>query len=324
MPGRARVPWGTMTKRHEDDDDDDLIVEDRDDEDGPEDAEDDDADSAEADEVDEDSEDQDDDEDPDKEPPKQTRLTPAQIAKKARETNKRVHQLLQDRWQLATRLEQTEAENARLRGETVHSGVAGAEAELNGIEKDLSQAVEDGDTKSVVELQRRHSQAVYRLEQRRAEQEKYPKSDDKDAGQQQQGQGQRQQFQPHPRVLEWGDRVGVQNWTEQERYLAHVVDQQLIADGYSPDDDDFWVEADERLTMLVPTRMAKAKKFVPGQQRSQPPGRRSRPPMTPTRGGKPQAHSKSLTKEEQKVMREAGYDPANEAHKKLFLKYGRE
>lgn len=314
MPGpMGALAWGTMTDR---DDDDDLVIDEVEDDADSDLEHGDEADS----EPDTDPDEGADEDDGDKPPSKPQRkpLTADERKKKARETQKRIHGLLQDRWQLSTKVQELEAELARSRGESVHSSVAGAEAELQAIERDLSQAVEDGDTKAVVEHQRKHAAAVYRLEQRRAEQERYPKPDDRQPLQRQQ-----QVQQPHPRVLEWGERVGARNWTQGELAIADTIDRALIAEGYSPDDDDFWIEADERIARVLPHRLPESARFRPGRQARTTEQRRSRPPMTPTRGGTPQA-GKGLTKEERSMMREAGFDPDNERDRSLFKKYGRE
>lgn len=296
------------------DDDEDLLVDD-----DPDTEEQDDEQEAEADEKEPDEADEDEDDADDEQKPKQ-KLTPAQIAKKKRETQKRVHGLLQDRYQLSTRVQELERQLAEARGQSVETGVAGLEAEITSLRQERRRAIDDGDVDKQDEIDDKLVEARIRLRESRAEQQRYPKPDPSQPQQTVQQPG----VQPHPRVLEWGERVKATTWSPQELAVADAVDRSLIAEGYSPDDDDFWIEADHRLEIALPQRYSQVEKFRPGAVRKgrQTTTRQSRPPMTPTRGSQSQP-GKGLTKEEKALMREAGYDPENAKHRQTFLKYGR-
>ena len=301
------------------DDDDDLLVDDEPDtEQDEQETEADEPDPDEPDEGEDGDENEDEADDEDRKP--KDKLTPAQIAKKKRETQKRVHGLLQDRYQLSTRVQDLERQLAEARGQSVETGVAGLEAEITSLRQERRRAIEDGDTDKQDDIDDKLADARIRLRDRREEQQKYPKPDPSQPQYQQAGQ----QPQPHPRVLEWGERVKANTWSPQELAVADAVDRSLISEGFSPDDDDFWMEADRRLEVALPNRYAQVEKFRPGaSRRSKPaPTRQSRPPMTPTRGSQSQP-GKGLTKEEKALMREAGYNPENPQHRQTFLKYGR-
>jgi hypothetical protein len=116
--------------------------------------------------------------------------------------------------------------------------------------------------------------------------------------------------QPYPKVVQWTQRnpwFGKPEFAAQSQ-MAQIIDAQIAGEGYNPQTDDYYIELDRRL---------RAAARLPD-----PP----KPPPSPVAGVGGDAPVRSgngkvvLTRDDFKIMRDCGMDPADKRHQIAFAR----
>lgn len=135
------------------------------------------------------------------------------------------------------------------------------DASLQALRRDFDQAFDSGDREKIFEVQQKMASLVAEKQQIERDRRSIPTKPT-----QQSGSDTPQQTStrapapvkkgPSPAAMEWYDRN--KTWFNKDAVMtagARIIDKQMVADGYAPDDPDYFEELDKRLKNEFPTKL---------------------------------------------------------------------
>lgn len=136
------------------------------------------------------------------------------------------------------------------------------DAQMQALRRDFDTAFDTGDREKIFEVQQRMAELAADKRQIERDRRSIPTKPTQGPG-----SGPRQQTaptpprqparkQPSPGAMEWYDRN--KTWFNKDPVMtagARVIDQQMVADGYAPDDPDYFEELDKRLRTEFPSKL---------------------------------------------------------------------
>jgi hypothetical protein len=160
---------------------------------------------------------------------------------------------------------QTEAQSLKQRMESLNQGYVNEysgrlETQMQSAENELASAIEMGDTKGVVEAQRKITALAIendRARQAKMQQERYTQQ----AAAQQQAQVQQpmpvqQPRRPDPKAEDWASRNDWFGSDEAMTYAAFGIHKKLVEDeGFDPQSNDYYTELDRRMADEFPHKL---------------------------------------------------------------------
>jgi hypothetical protein len=135
------------------------------------------------------------------------------------------------------------------------------DSSLQALRRDFDAAFDSGDREKIFEVQQKMASIVAEKQQverdRRAIPTKPAQQSGSDTPQQTaQTRPNQPRKAPSPGAMEWYERN--KTWFNKDPVMtagARVIDQQMVADGYAPDDPDYFDELDKRLKSEFPTKL---------------------------------------------------------------------
>jgi len=160
---------------------------------------------------------------------------------------------------------QTEAQSLKQRMDSLNQGYVNEysgrlETQMQSAESELASAIEMGDTKGVVEAQRKITALAIendRARQAKMQQERYTQQ----AAAQQQAQVQQpmpaqQPRRPDPKAEDWASRNDWFGSDEAMTYAAFGIHKKLVEDeGFDPQSNDYYTELDRRMADEFPHKL---------------------------------------------------------------------
>jgi hypothetical protein len=144
---------------------------------------------------------------------------------------------------------------------------------MQALRRDFDSAYDNGDRDRIFDLQQQIASIAAARAQAEKDRRSIPAQPQRQAPAQQQPQQQQQpgQRQPSPAAMEWYQRN--KEWFNKDPVLtagARVLDQQMVADGYTPSDPDYFEELDSRLKKEFPHKFGGAPAAATRQAASNP------------------------------------------------------
>jgi len=136
------------------------------------------------------------------------------------------------------------------------------DASIQGLRREFDQAFDSGDREKIFEVQQKMATLVAEKQQIERDRRSIPTKPTQQSGsdiQPQIGRTQPNQparKQPSPAASEWYERN--KTWFNKDPVMtagARIIDQQMVADGYRPNDPDYFEELDKRLKSEFPTKL---------------------------------------------------------------------
>ncbi len=138
------------------------------------------------------------------------------------------------------------------------------ESSMKALRRDFDKAFDDGDREKIFEVQQRMAELAAERQQVERDRRAIPTKPAQPSGSgtpQQtaptpQAPQQPARKTPSPAAMEWYERN--KTWFNKDVVMtagARVIDQQMVADGYAPDDPDYFDELDKRLKAEFPTKL---------------------------------------------------------------------
>lgn len=136
------------------------------------------------------------------------------------------------------------------------------DASMQALRRDFDQAFDAGDREKIFEVQQKMATLAAEKQQIERDRRSIPTKPTQQSGSdtpQQTRQTQPSQparKAPSPAATEWYERN--KTWFNKDPVMtagARVIDQQMVADGYQPDDPDYFDELDKRLKSEFPTKL---------------------------------------------------------------------
>lgn len=165
---------------------------------------------------------------------------------------------------------QSEAQQIRQRMEALDTNYVSeytnrVQSQTESAEKELTRAMEMGDTAAVVEAQRRITALAIesdRARQAQMQQERYRQQMEAQQAQQvQQPMPQQQPRRPDPKAETWAARNTWFGQDEAMTYAAFGIHKKLVEDeGFDPQSDDYYTELDQRIAAEFPHKLGAATK----------------------------------------------------------------
>jgi hypothetical protein len=138
----------------------------------------------------------------------------------------------------------------------------GLDASMQALRRDFDQAFDSGDRERIFEVQQKMATLAAEKQQIERDRRSIPTKPTQQSGsdtRQQTGRTQPNQparKQPSPAASEWYQRN--KTWFNKDPVMtagARVIDQQMVADGYQPNDPDYFEELDKRLKSEFPAKL---------------------------------------------------------------------
>jgi hypothetical protein len=138
----------------------------------------------------------------------------------------------------------------------------GLDASMQALRRDFDQAFDSGDRERIFEVQQKMATLAAEKQQIERDRRSIPTKPTQQSGsdtRQQTGRTQPSQparKQPSPAASEWYERN--KTWFNKDPVMtagARIIDQQMVADGYRPNDPDYFEELDKRLKTEFPTKL---------------------------------------------------------------------
>jgi hypothetical protein len=135
------------------------------------------------------------------------------------------------------------------------------EASIQGLRREFDQAFDAGDREKIFEVQQKMATLVAEKQQIERDRRSIPTKPTQQSGSVTPQQTARTQPNPprkapSPAATEWYERN--KTWFNKDPVMtagARVIDQQMVADGYQPDDPDYFDELDKRLKSEFPSKL---------------------------------------------------------------------
>jgi hypothetical protein len=136
------------------------------------------------------------------------------------------------------------------------------DAQMQALRRDFDQAFDTGDREKIFEVQQRMAELAADKRQIERDRRSIPTKPTQGPGSEPRQQTaptpprQPARKQPSPGAMEWYDRN--KTWFNKDPVMtagARVIDQQMVADGYAPDDPDYFEELDKRLRTEFPSKL---------------------------------------------------------------------
>ena len=134
---------------------------------------------------------------------------------------------------------------------------------MQALRRDFDQAFDSGDREKIFDVQQRMSQITSERSQVERDRRSIPTKPVQQSGpaaqpQTRQTQPQQPRRQPSPGAVDWYDRN--KSWFNKDAVMttsARVIDQQMVRDGYTPEDPDYFEELDKRLQREFPHKLGR-------------------------------------------------------------------
>jgi hypothetical protein len=146
------------------------------------------------------------------------------------------------------------------------------DASLQALRRDFDQAFDSGDREKIFEVQQKMATLAAEKQQIERDRRSIPTKPTQQSGSdtpQQTSTNPPAKRAPSPAAMEWYDRN--KTWFNKDPVMtagAQVIDRQMVADGYAPDDPDYFDELDKRLKAEFPTKLGG--RTAPARQASNP------------------------------------------------------
>jgi len=136
------------------------------------------------------------------------------------------------------------------------------DASIQGLRREFDQAFDSGDREKIFEVQQKMAALVAEKQQIERDRRSIPTKPTQQSGSDTPQQIQRTQPSPparkgpSPAAVEWYERN--KTWFNKDPVMtagARVIDQQMVADGYQPNDPDYFEELDKRLKSEFPSKL---------------------------------------------------------------------
>ena len=133
------------------------------------------------------------------------------------------------------------------------------DSSLQALRRDFDAAFDSGDREKIFEVQQKMASIVAEKQQIERDRRSIPTKPTPQSGSdtpQQPAATQPKRPAPSPGAMEWYERN--KTWFNKDPVMtagARVIDQQMVADGYAPDDPDYFDELDKRLKAEFPTKL---------------------------------------------------------------------
>lgn len=136
------------------------------------------------------------------------------------------------------------------------------DASLQALRREFDAAFDSGDREKIFEVQQKMAGIVAEKQQIERDRRALPTKPAPQSGSDTQPQPtatrpeQPRKPAPSPAAMEWYERN--KTWFNKDPVMtagARVIDQQMVADGYAPDDPDYFDELDKRLKAEFPTKL---------------------------------------------------------------------
>lgn len=136
------------------------------------------------------------------------------------------------------------------------------DASMQALRRDFDAAFDSGDREKIFEVQQKMASIVAEKQQIERDRRSIPTKPAQQSGSdtpQQTAQtrpNQPKRAAPSPGAMEWYERN--KTWFNKDPVMtagARIIDQQMVADGYAPDDPDYFEELDKRLKSEFPTKL---------------------------------------------------------------------
>ena len=224
---------------------------------------------------------------------------------------------------------QAQAAIQQMVGHTVDSTVEAMESEYATLNRDLREAIENGDTDKQVELNQQMIDLRSNINITKMRQPARPQADDPQ-GQQQQHMQQPQAQQPNPLGVQFAQRHAAW-WGNPEhadiQAYALGVDVKLTQQGV-PVNEAYYAKLEQEVVKRFPEVADMVDGLTPPTRKAKKPARRKSTPAAPAgrgnaRRGNNAANSRgkvTLTKEDLQVMEDFGLDPSDPEHVKEFAR----
>ena len=206
------------------------------------------------------SDDDDDDSSVDAAPSERKKLTRSQRLKAQRDAYARQLAEAQDRLtqaeERAKKFEQDANDGAAIGFDLYAKSL---DASLQALRRDFDQAFDSGDREKIFEVQQKMAGLVAEKQQIERDRRSIPTKPTQRSGSdtpQQTAPTQPKRKGPTPAAMEWYDRN--KTWFNKDPVMtagAQVIDRQMVADGYQPDDPDYFDELDKRLKTEFPAKL---------------------------------------------------------------------
>ena len=136
------------------------------------------------------------------------------------------------------------------------------DASMQALRRDFDQAFDSGDRERIFEVQQKMATLAAEKQQIERDRRSIPTKPTQQSGSDTPQQIQRTQPKqparkgPSPAAVEWYERN--KTWFNKDPVMtagARVIDQQMVADGYQPNDPDYFEELDKRLKSEFPSKL---------------------------------------------------------------------
>jgi hypothetical protein len=138
----------------------------------------------------------------------------------------------------------------------------GLDASMQALRRDFDQAFDSGDRERIFEVQQKMATLAAEKQQIERDRRSIPTGPTQQSGSDTRQQtaptppSQPARKKPSPAAIEWYERN--KTWFNKDPVMtmgARVIDQQMVADGYQPNDPDYFEELDKRLKTEFPTKL---------------------------------------------------------------------
>jgi hypothetical protein len=136
------------------------------------------------------------------------------------------------------------------------------DAQMQALRRDFDAAFDSGDREKIFDVQQRMSELAATKQQIERDRRSLPTKPTQGPGSEPRQQTaptqprQPARKQPSPGAMEWYGRN--KTWFNKDPVMtagARIIDQQMVADGYAPDDPDYFEELDKRLRNEFPSKL---------------------------------------------------------------------
>jgi hypothetical protein len=138
----------------------------------------------------------------------------------------------------------------------------GLDASMQALRRDFDQAFDSGDRERIFEVQQKMATLAAEKQQIERDRRSIPTKPTQQSGSDTRQQtaptppSQPARKKPSPAAIEWYERN--KTWFNKDPVMtmgARVIDQQMVADGYQPNDPDYFEELDKRLKTEFPAKL---------------------------------------------------------------------
>jgi hypothetical protein len=208
------------------------------------------------------ADDEDDDSSPETAPSERKKLTRSQRLKAQRDAYARQLTETQERLtqaeERAKKFEQDANDGAAIGFDLYAKSI---DASLQALRRDFDQAFDSGDREKIFEVQQKMASLAAEKQQIERDRRSIPTKPTQQSGsdtpqQTRQTPAEAKRRAPSPAAVEWYERN--KTWFNKDSVMtagAQVIDRQMVADGYQPDDPDYFDELDKRLKTEFPAKL---------------------------------------------------------------------